>query len=82
MIELLGNSFSCMRNMIIEILNHKELNSTILRMHFNLEKLPFHYANMHNYKIQELPRHDEKRMLMQAQFLLILRLQIPYKCKL
>ena len=70
-----------MHNMIIKILNENEMNPIILRKLFNLEKIPFYYATMHNIKLQQLPKRDEKRMLIQAEFLLILRKHIPFKCK-
>ena len=46
-----------------------------------LDVTPFIYTKALGFDFHERPKEDESRMLFQTLFLLVLREQIPHKCK-
>jgi len=82
MLNFLCLSIIDMTLYINRIINtNPDFDKSILRDIFNLESVPFNFAKKCSFPVNELGKDDERKLSLQAVFLLVLRRSIPFKYK-
>lgn len=80
MLKLLEQSFNDIMELLVFISKQEFKNMDQIRENLSIDYVPFRYAKFCGLIIDELPKHDEMRLALQALYLLILRNQIPNRC--
>ena len=79
MSSLIRSSLTEMHNEVTQVLQDKSIELHNIRHRLNIDKFPFQFAKRSLFRIDELPKDDERRLVLQALFLFILRPNITLK---